>query len=137
MRIERYEKEAWKILQKEAHVICFNESCPNAVDRIDFAYLAVGDDNLPCGYVTCKEIDERTVYFQYGGSFPGSRGTIKSFMAYELFIKEAKSKYKRIETLIENTNKVMLKFAFKVGFVVIGIKQIYGSTMLILELDGY
>ena len=46
------------------------------------------------------------------------------------FVEWCKPRYKRITTLIENKNTVMLKMAMKVGFRVIGVRNFQGSILL-------
>lgn len=130
MQVKRYEKEEWKKISESAHIICFSETRPIGFDRIDFALLVVTDGNVPAGYITCRETDSETVYWQFGGAFPSIKGTIMSFRAYEAFVEWTKSKYRRIYTLIENTNIAMLRMAQKVGFLIIGIKNFHGSIYL-------
>lgn len=130
MVIQRYEKEAWKKIAEEAHIICFNEKRPNGMDRIDFALLAITDRNTPAGYVTCRETDGETVYWQFGGAFPSVRGTVMSMRAYEDFVNWTRERYKRVYTLIENTNGPMLRMAQKVGFLITGIKNFQGQILL-------
>lgn len=130
MRVEKFDKEAWKKISNEAHLICFKEDRPIGMDRIDFALLAVTDYGAPAGYITCRETDSETVYWAFGGAFPSVKGTIMSYRAYEDFIGWTKARYKRAYTLIENKNKVMLKMAANIGFVIMGIKNFHGEILL-------
>lgn len=100
------------------------------MDRIDFALLAVTDSGSPAGYVTCRETDNETVYWQFGGAFPSIKGTVLSMRAYEDFINWTRERYSRVYTLIENTNSAMLRMAQKVGFSIIGIKNFKGQILL-------
>lgn len=130
MVIKRYEKEAWKVFAESAHIICFNEKRPSDMDRIDFGLLAINSANSPSGFVTCRETDFETVYWQFGGAFPGTKGTVNSMRAYEGFVSYTRERYKRIYTLIENTNSPMLRMAQKVGFLITGIKNFKGQILL-------
>jgi len=125
----------WALFSENAHKICFNELKPQSFDRIDFALLGVLD-GVPSGYVTCREYDHETLYWQFGGAFPGTRTTIRSWETYEALTDFCRGKYKRITTLIENTNTVMLKFAAKMGYRIIGIRSYKDSILLehLLEL---
>lgn len=126
----------WKEFSEYAHKICFNEVKPSSFDRIDFAMLCVGNGR-PCAYVTCRELDPDTVYWQFGGAFPETRGTLLSWKCYEKMNEMIRGKYKRITTLIENNNIVMLKFAMKMGYRIIGVRNFKGSILLehLLEFD--
>lgn len=138
MKIVRVEKDAWRDLSENAHLLCFDKTKDPSTERIDFALLAVGEREEPIGYVTLREIDKDTVYWQFGGSFENARGTIKSFQIYQSFVRYSKEHYKRVTTLIENDNLVMLKMAMKVGFRIIGIRNFKGSVLLehLLEFEN-
>lgn len=130
MRIEKIEKDNWKKFSESAHLICFKENRAHSLDRIDFALLAINDIDIPCGYVTCRETDSETLYWAFGGAFPSVKGTINSYRCYEDFIKWTAARYKRVYTLIENTNSPMLRMAAHVGFFVVGIKNFHGQVLL-------
>lgn len=136
IEVKVFTREEWAVFSEDAHKICFNELKPASFDRIDFALLCV-DSGKPCAYVTCRELDPDTVYFQFGGAFPETRGTLSSWKCYEKVTDFARTKYRRITTLIENNNVVMLKFAMKMGYRIIGIRNFGGSILLehVLEFD--
>ncbi len=135
IRIERFDRREWMKLSENAHRVCFGTLKPAEWDRIDYALMAVAEQ--PVGYLTCREFDAETVYWQFGGSFPGAKGTLLSWRAYQAFVDYAQSKYKRVTTLIENDNLAMLKMALKIGFRVIGTRTFRGSILLehLLEFD--
>lgn len=126
----------WEAFSEDAHKICFHAHKPKSFDRIDYALLCT-DNGVPCGYITCREYDHETVYFQFGGTFPGTKGGVKSWLCYEKCTEFARLRYRRITTLIENDNQVMLKFAMKMGYRIIGIRNYAGSILLehVLEFD--
>jgi hypothetical protein len=129
IEIKKLNKEQWNELSEKAHSICFNEHKPSEWDRIDFAL--VGDNfGIPMGYITCRETDAKTLYWQFGGAFPSSKETVWCFHTYQKFVDFCRSDYERITTLIENTNTVMLKMAMKVGFRIVGIRYFKGSVLL-------
>lgn len=131
MRIVALTKEQWALLSEKAHLVVFNENKPVAMERIDYALLAEGEDGLPESYATCREIDAETVYWQYGGSFPGTRGTINSLRNFNGFIRYAKEfGYKRICYYVENTNAPMLKLAAKTGFLITGVRNYKGHVLV-------
>jgi hypothetical protein len=122
--------EEWEKMAEDAHVICFNEKRPSYINRIDYALLVVDKmTERPLSYITVKEFDDETVYWQHGGGFPGTIG-IPAYRAYNACLQYSENKYKRIFTLIQNTNVPMLKMAMKVGFRVIGVKTISKDIML-------
>jgi hypothetical protein len=140
MKINLLTPDSWALLSENAHKIAFGEIKPASMDRIDGALIAEDAFGIPMGYLTFRESDSETVYWQFGGAMPGTKDTIKSFKAYQGFVKffEEQTKHKRITTLIENTNTVMLKMAMKVGFRIVGIRNYKGSVLLehLLEFGG-
>lgn len=137
IKVERFSRAEWREFSENAHFVCFGKHKPAEWDRIDFALLVV-DEEKPMGYVTCREIDAETLYWQFGGAFPGTRDTHRSFRGYQAFVDYCKPKYKRISTLIENDNLVMLKMAMKVGYRIIGVRSFKGSILLehLLEFES-
>lgn len=119
----------WDKYAEKAHLICFNKLNPAEKQRIDFALVSRWGDRL-MGYVTCREMDADTVYWQFGGAFPGTKDTALTFKGYTALIGHCKNKYKRITTLIENTNTPMLKMAMKAGFLIVGIRNYNASILL-------
>lgn len=129
IEVIKFSAHDWKQYSEDAHKIAFSAHKPREWDRIDFALLVVTDEQ-PMGYVTCREHDAHTLYWQFGGAFPGTKDTILSFRAYQAFIDFCKPRYHRIVTLIENKNTVMLKMAMKVGFNIVGIRTFKGDILL-------
>lgn len=82
------------------------------------------------GYLTCRETDAHTLYWQYGGAFPGTIKSSMTWIGYQAFALWCKQRYKRVVTYIENKNTVMLKMAMKIGFVIQGIKVFDGHILL-------
>lgn len=130
----------WAAFSEDAHRAVFKEQMPKSQARMDFALLAVDpSQGEPLCYVTCRIIDEETLYWGYGGALPPSLGTPKSWACMNAFLAHCQgSGYHTIFTLVENTNKVMLKFYAKLGAIIIGVRHIDGATMLehALELKG-
>ena len=112
-----------------AHESAFGEK-KNWDDRIDYALLSINENEEPCGYVTCRELDSKIVRWQYGGMFEPVRDTIYSMKIYEEFINWMRNRYEAISFYVENTNKVMLKFAMKSGFLITGIRNYQGNILL-------
>lgn len=137
IEIDRLTPYDWHKYSEQMHAVCFNEHKPKAWDRIDFVLVGRVGEKLG-GYVTCREYDSETVYWQFGGAFPGTVGTSLSFKGYQAFVDYCKPKYKRVTTLIENTNCVMLKMAMKVGFRIVGVRVFAGSILLehLLEFEN-
>ena len=126
----------WKVLAKDAHLIVFNEGRPAGKDRIDYALVAESDSVGIFGYVTARELDEDTVYWQFGGAFPNSKKSKLAVDGYRAFIQwTLEHDYKRICTYIENENTTMLKLAMFHGFRVIGVRNFEGKILLEHVLD--
>lgn len=130
LSVRQVDTKTWNQMSEQSHLICFNEKRERSLERIDYALLVIGEEtDLPMGYITVRECDGETVYWQHGGGFPGTIG-IPIFRTYEACIAWTKNRYKRIYTQIENKNKRMLKMAMKVGFEIIGVKSFHQHVML-------
>lgn len=132
--VERLTKEQWAPLSENAHIVAFNEKKAVEGERIDFALLVKRDGKLT-GYCTCKEYDAKSLYWQYGGAFPGTKETSVSLPAYMRLVWWSKQNYDRVYTLIENSNLVMLKMAMKVGFRITGVRNHHGKIYLEHSLE--
>ncbi len=129
--VEMYSAKDWAGLAEKAHLICFKEHKPADIDRIDFSLIVRDEKFNLCGYITCREHDAETLYWQFGGTFPGTKGSFNSWVCYEACRDWARARsYKRITTLIENENTVMLKMAMKLGFRIFGIRFYNGKVLL-------
>jgi len=134
--IKRLRPDEWATLSEDAHLAMFSERRPGYIDRIDFALLATEDDNRGIvGYVTVRELDADGIYWQYGGAFPSIKTSTTVLGVYRQFVEYCKARYKRITTLVENTNIAYLKLAMKVGFRIIGVRVFKGSVLVELLLD--
>lgn len=129
-KLLKIDKDAWKDLSESAYLTVFKEFYNKDLDRIDYALLAVNEFDEPIGYVTCRETDAKTIYWQFGGAFPPVKDTIYTFKVYNQFVEWHRDKYDRIHTLIKNDNVVMLKMAGKIGFLITGIKNFQGKILL-------
>jgi hypothetical protein len=129
--------KTWESFSEHAHRACFSEIKPREWDRIDYALLATNEEDDPCGYMTCRELDSKTVYWQFGGAFKPIKGTINSMRVYESFINWHKERYDRVCTYIENDNRAMLKMASFQGFKITGVRNYAGQVLLehILEFE--
>jgi len=130
MVVKFVNNEGWEKLAADAHLICFNETIHPMQQRVDYALICVDDDNIPMGYMTCRELDTACVYWQHGGAFEGTKGTIKSFKIYNAMADWHKERYSFISTLVRNDNLPMLKMAMKVGFRVTGTRTFQGLVYL-------
>lgn len=135
MKVEKLSKEQWDILSYDAHVAVFKEKRPVQSNRIDYALLCTDDYKKIQGFVTIREIDHESVYWQYGGTLEQFRSTPVTFKGYCLFAERCfEEGASSISTLVENSNTPMLKLALKIGFLVIGTKAHEGKIYLDLNL---
>lgn len=133
--VKKISKEEWKEMSASAHLICFNEKRDPEMDRIDFALLNVRGEE-PLNYCTVRELDSESVYWQYGGAFPNTKGTGTSFYSYQRYADWCFDQgYKRITTYVQNDNLAMLKIALQVGFRIIGTRTFKGCIMVELLLE--
>ena len=105
---------------EDAYLASFGSIRPAELERFDFSIIAIDEGNNISGFITCKEMDSETLYWQNGGAFKNYGKTIHVVGGYRSFLRWAKERYKRVTTRIENTNYPMLKLALSVGFLIIG-----------------
>lgn len=133
--VDRLTKEEWLPLSADAHLVCFNEKIEQDFNNIDFA-LMMTKDKTPLNYCTVRILDQESCYWQYGGAFPNSKGTVYSYKGYAAFAHECfDAGFKRITTYIENDNIAMIKIALKVGFKIIGTRNFKGSVLVEFLLE--
>lgn len=118
--VARYTADEWMEYSDSAHRLVFKESRNPELDRISFALLA-HNQKSPVGYVTCREIDADSLYWQYGGAMDEFKG-FNAVRAFKLFFDYCKERYKRITTLVKNDNVQYLHLLMKMGFRAIGIR---------------
>jgi len=130
LTIDKLSPKEWATLSENAHLVVFDEERPNVMERLDFALLVLKDQKI-ISYATIKELDNTSVYWQYGGAIPAIRGTTLSFKAYMAVHKWCfDNGFTSISTHTKNTNTKMLKFAIKMGFIIIGTKTYRNEVYL-------
>jgi hypothetical protein len=137
IQIERIDASEWNVLAEDAHLVVFQENRPAFMNRID--YVLIASSNLEMiGYITVRELDSASVYWQFGGVLPKYRSTATVLKAYQKAIEETKVAYENIFTYIRNDNIRMLKLAMSQGFKIIGTKTFDGVIYVehLLELQG-
>lgn len=123
-----YNPEQWREYANAAHILVFKESREPLLDRISFALLAHNNQS-PVGYVTCRELDAESLYWQYGGALDEFRG-FNAVRAFRVFFNYCAEKYKRISTLVKNDNVAYLHLLMKMGFRAIGLRTFGGEIFL-------
>lgn len=132
MIVKKVTPQVWKGLAEAAHVAVFDESWDAKLETIDFALLMVSrDSDRIISYATFQKLDSMEVYIQYGGAFPIYLGTPMVFTSFRKMLETLKLEYRKISTLVENNNLVMLKFYMKEGFLTTGIR--YFKDLILLK----
>lgn len=130
----------WPKFAADAHKAIFAEELPSSQKKIDFALLVVDSaTQLPQGYVTCKELEDRTVLWSFGGAFPPAKGSAKAWAGFQAIMQKCRALgYHRSFFLVENTNRSMLRFAAAVGATIIGARVISRQCWLehLLEIPA-
>lgn len=127
--VKKLDLDEWRPLSEKAHVVVFNEQFGPEFERIDFALLAEKEGKL-VSYVTCRELDSKSLYWQYGGTFPTFKGTAVSVAAMHAFRDYCLEKYNRVAFLVQNTNKPMLKLAHHTDFLISGVRMYHGEIFV-------
>ena len=128
VELVRYTPEEWYEYSEASHKLVFSELRDPRLDRITFALLAY-DSSGPIGYVTCREYDSDSVYWQYGGAIKDRRG-LPAIRAFEAILEEVRKQYRRVTTLVENENVGYLHLAMKYGFRIIGVRCFKGGVFV-------
>lgn len=119
-------------MSESAHQGVFGERWDKDIERVDFAMLMVlKPSDKVVSYATAQEVDADTVYLQYGGAFDAYRNQPVVFYSFVAMLEFLSSNYKKIVTLVENTNQTMLRFYMKAGFLITGIR--YWGDHVFLE----
>ena len=129
--VKLIEPRIWKTMAADAHLSVFKEQWDAELETIDFAMLMVlQSSDTAVSYATVQEMDDKSVYLQYGGVFPDFKGTMISYRSFHQMIERLKQDYKKITTFVENTNYSMLKFYMKENFKITGIRFFGDLTLL-------
>lgn len=131
MTVKKVTKEDWAELSEKAHLIVFNQNSKPEMERIDYALMVESNSGIPLQYATCRELDGESVYVQYGGSFPGTKGSTRSLRCAEKLLEWAEfAGYRRVSFFVENTNEAMLKLAMRLGFLIVGVRNFKNKILL-------
>lgn len=134
MKVDKLTPEEWAGMSENAHVAVFQEIRPSLMNRVDYA-MVVSEEAKVLGFTTVRELDNESVYWQFGGILPEMRKSSFSIRSYFAIADWSFSQgVKNISTVIENTNTVMLKLALRMGFVIIGTKTLDGKIYVDLYL---
>lgn len=135
VELEIYTPEQWYAYAESAHLLVFKKERAAWLDRISFALLARRRDEV-IGWVTCREFDGETLYWQFGGALDEQRG-LAAVHGFRAFLDYTRDRYKRCTTFVSNENIGYLHLLMKTGFRIIGSrffrKEIY--LELIMEFD--
>lgn len=132
MKIVKVTEDAWRwSFSEAAHKAVFGKLKAADRDRIDFAYLFVKPEtDKPIGYVTCRETDSETLYWQYGGILEAYRNSVVGLRVVKAALDHCLGEYQRVHCLIENDNRSMLGLALKAGMKITGLRT-YGTSVLL------
>lgn len=135
MQIHVVPQSEWVEMAEVAHRAVFNEPLPTHQIKTDFTLLALKNDDL-MGYVTCREISSSLLYWSFGGSFPAAHETHWSWVYFRAMVEKCQELgFKQIMFMVGNQNKVMLKAAAKMGFMIVGMRTLEGSLSLEHRLE--
>lgn len=129
IRVEKISPQAWKSIGAKAHQLAFGEGRPTGQERLDFALLVLEDDTI-LGYMTCRELDAVTLQWLYGGVIGKSHAclTWRGLRAAIHWCKAAG--YEKLLSIVENTNRAMLKLELTLGFLIFGLRMHAGHVLV-------
>lgn len=119
----------WARTSREVHAQVHGKDKPATWDRIDYALLITKGPEA-VAYVTVRELDHESVYWQFGGGFPWAQKSTLMVKSFRLFVQWQLARSKRIGMLVENGNVPMLKLGLAEGFRILGTR-LYRTTLLV------
>lgn len=121
--------EEWKQnFSENIHKVVFKEIRQAEREVISYALLVIKDEEV-MGYVTVKQYDVDSVYWQFGGVIPKFRRSMTAVKGIELALEWQRERAKRILTYVENTNLPMLRMYLAYGFIIIGTRSYNNLVM--------
>lgn len=120
--------EDWKNFGDTYYQTIF-EFVRGSLDRIDYCVMVFIDKKV-AGFVTCLELSESTVYWQYGGAVPEFQKSIYGFHGLKELQRWFSERYKYISVRVKNSNKVFLRLLLKADFNIVGVLR-FGENLLV------
>lgn len=138
LRVVKFLPDEWAKVSEDTHLAVFGTKKPASFDRISYALGVCKDDGTPVLYVTVRENDHESVYWQFGGALGPAKGSIVAYRATCEAIRYQLERAKRISFLVENDNLPMLHLAMKTGFRIVGVRYFKNRVLLehLLESDA-
>jgi len=126
MKVVAIDRDIWiKDYQDVAYKAVFGFDPPSEIKNslFDKAFLVIDEEkDSPIIYATVKQTTEKSLFIEFGGSFPSYKLSPKVRKAFFLLcktFKEAGSTYTSLSTL--NNNISMQKLALSAGFMPMGM----------------
>lgn len=139
LKVVKFLPDEWAKVSEDTHLAVFGTKKPANFDRISYALgVCRQEDWTPVLYVTVREHDHESVYWQFGGALGPAKGSIVAYRATLAVIKWQLERAKRISFLVENDNLPMLHLAMKTGFRIVGVRYFKNRVLLehLLEADA-
>lgn len=134
-KVVKIEEPDWnRGFSENMHRAVFAKVKPREWDRISYALIGVKDEQLQ-GYVTVREHDIESVYWQFGGMLPNLQKSVDTVRCYQHLLAWQKQVSKRITTYTLNTNIAYLKLAMSQGFRIVGTRTTQGEIYVDLLLE--
>ena len=131
LNVVKFDPVEWEVVSPDVHRTVFGTEKPSSFDRISYALGVEDGCGKPMAYVTVREHDHESVYWQFGGAFPPAANSITAYRAFCELIKYQLAQSQRITFLVENDNENMLRLAMKEGFRIVGVR--YFKNHILLE----
>lgn len=118
-----FTREQWKErYSKSAYESVFGETADLSESLFDYAFVVVDEHECPIIYTTIKQLSEKSLYIEHGGSFPDYRGSRKVLPAFKMLIDAwYNGGADRISLSTLATNVAMQKLALSAGFLPCGM----------------
>lgn len=139
MKIIPFERDEWiKKYQESSYKEVFNADLPLEAKQsfFDKAFVVFNDEKEPVIYCTVKQLTEKALFIEFGGSFPKFRSSpkvVKYFKDLCAYFNKAGAEVVALTTL--NTNVSMQKLALYCGFIPMGVSMSKEGLMIDFQLD--
>lgn len=135
LNTEIFRKAYWQEYEEAAHRELFGEDYIEEAKDYDLVILVTTEDGEKFFYSTVKELDSQSAYMNFGGMFKLFRGKGGGQRGFHEVVCCLKERYKRIGFTCRTKNFPMIKLGLNEGFVIIGMRLVYGFPNLEFLLE--
>jgi hypothetical protein len=122
--ISQLNGEQWGEVSEAFHQLVFSHQREKTTERVTGAFVDMDSTGRPFGFATYIELDDATVYLQFGGVIGPRQKTPKSYKRFVAFVEELQTKYEFIKTKVSSKNSLYIMMCLKAGFRINGVEVV-------------